>query len=92
MEGLTDVISILPPAWRDAALAAIAFLVTLRTALQLGSVALRRFAGFVASLDVALDGARDWEWPHRIATALDWFDAWLDRLPVKPPFIRSKSR
>lgn len=83
-------IHLLPTDWRDAALALIAFLVGLRTFLHAASGALRGFAGFVSRLDVALDGVDDWRWPKRVARALDVFDSWLDRLPVKSLFARSR--
>lgn len=81
MENLAPILSILPPAWRDASLAAIGALIALRTALY----ALVRACHAV---DMS-DGREDWLWVAKLGYRLQWLDRHvLSRLPVKAPFVR----
>ena len=84
MEELTPVLALVPPAWRDAVLALIGALITVRTALY----ALVRLCHAVDMRD----GREDWAWVGDIGDGLAWFDRQLlGWLPVKPPFVREKS-
>ena len=81
MDDLAPILAILPPHWRDIALAAVGLAIAIRTAFY----ALVKLAH---RIDMA-DGREDWAWVGRLGDCLAAVDrrcfSWL---PVKAPFVR----
>lgn len=82
MDSLYDLV---PPEWMAVIGAAFVVLMALRSLVA-------ALIPLLTAIDVALDGRVDWHWVGAMANGLAWFDRLLDRLPVKPPFVRSKKR
>lgn len=83
MDDLAPILAILPPAWRDIVLAAIAALIALRSVLY-------ALVKACHALDMR-DGREDWLW---VGVLGDWLlladRRLLSWLPVKAPFVRGE--
>lgn len=80
---LETLFGIMPQRW----VAFIGALLVVGTAMR---TLLRVLVAACYALDYALDGSYDWQWVGRVGDWLDRLDDKLERLPVKPPFVRGK--